>query len=226
MVIVAAVIAIGTSVGISIALHLQSWYGDAEARSVLEFITSLVIYFLPFVVLIAFIWSFASFSVIKEKVNGNIECLIATPLSPGELLIGKGLAVFLPGYMISFITLGVVLITINLSVYLPGWNTIILPGSSLVLGLVINPMLFLSILFITLILSLANNPDIAMTPSFLIGFGLMIGIPVCLGTGSVDFTSWSFALWYLLGVAIVLLVMLYTSKSLTRQNIVLSSKGS
>jgi hypothetical protein len=74
--------------------------------------------------------------------------------------------------------------------------------------------------------SLANNPDIAVAPSLLIGFGLMIGIPVGLLTGSIDIASWSFSLWYLIGTVVAWVVVLYLTKLLTRQNIVLSSKGS
>ncbi|MBN2240806.1 MAG: ABC transporter permease subunit [Dehalococcoidales bacterium] len=225
MLIIEGIITIGAAVGISIALHLQSWYGDAEALPVLEFITGLIVYFLPLVVLIAFIWAFASFPVIKEKVNGGIECLIATPLGPRSLLMGKGLAVFVPGYVISLISLCVLLLVLNLGVFLPGWGTVVFPWPAIVLGLVINPLLFTGVLGITLFLSIAANPDSAAGPSFFIGFGLMMGMPVGLTTVTFDITSWSFTLWYLLGTVIMFLVTLCLTGKLTRQKIGLSIRA-
>jgi ABC-2 type transport system permease protein len=214
------------AVAISIALHLQSWYGAPEAAPILDLILGLIAYFFPLFILITFIWAFASFPITSEKVNGNIECLLATPLSPKELWVGKGLAIFLPGYLISLIASCIVLLTVNFAAVLPGWEIFILPGAALVNGLVINPLLLFGILSFIILFSLADNPDVAIAPSFLIGFGLMIGIPVGLMTGTIDISSWSFVLWYLGGVVVVWAVVLYLRRLLTRQNIVLSSKGS
>lgn len=226
MIAIVAVITVGASVAISIALRLQSWYGVPEAAPVLDLIVGLIVYFLPLFVLIAFIWAFASLPVINEKANGNIECLLATPLGPKTLWMGKGLAVFLPSYVISIITSGIVLLAVNLAAVLPGWDMFVLPGPALVNGLIINPLLFFGLLPFILLFSLANNPDIAIAPSFLIGFGLMIGVPVGLMTGTIDISSWSFALWYLVGTVVAWAVCLYLARLLTRQNIVISSKGS
>lgn len=226
MVAVATIITVGASVGISVALRLQAWYGNPEVRPALDFILGLVVYFLPLFVLIAFIWAFANFPIIKEKVNGNIECLLATPLEPKTLWMGKSLAVFVPGYIISIIASCIVLLVVNTTAILPGWDTFILPGPSLVSGLVTNPLLFFGMLLFIVLFSLTNNPDIAIAPSLLIGFGLMIGMPVGLMTGTIDISSWFFVLWYLAGAVVVWVVVLYLSRLLTRQNIVLSSKGS
>jgi ABC-2 type transport system permease protein len=226
MAAVAGVITIGTSVGISIALRLQSWFGAPDAAFALNLISGLVAYFLPLFILIAFIWAFASLPVTNEKVNGNIECLLATPLGPKVLWMGKGLAVFLPSYIISLIASCIVLLAVNFAAILPGWDTFMLPGPAMVNGLVVNPLLFFALLSFIVLFSLANNPDIAIAPSFLIGFGLMIGIPVGLATGIIDINSWYFTLWYLAGTAAAWIIVLYLARLLTRQNIVLSSKGS
>jgi ABC-type Na+ efflux pump permease subunit len=225
MVAIVAVITVGASVGISIALRLQAWFGEPEARPVLDLIVGLVVYFLPLFVLISFIWAFASLPIIKEKVNGNIECLLATPLDPRAIWIGKGLAIFLPSYVISVIASCIVLLAMNVAAVLPGWDTFVLPVPALVNGLVINPLLFFALLAFIVLFSLANNPDMAIAPSLLIGFGLMIGMPVGLMTGTIDISSWSFVLWYLGGTVVVWAVVLYLTRLLTRQNIVLSSKG-
>ena len=85
MIIVAAAVIVAAAAGISIALNLQSWLGEPEARPLLGLFIGLAAYFLPLFVMIAFIWSFATLPVIREKANGNIESLMATPLSPRDL---------------------------------------------------------------------------------------------------------------------------------------------
>jgi ABC-2 type transport system permease protein len=219
------VITAGAATGISIALRLQSWYGEPQVRPIIDLIMGLVVYFLPLFILLSFVWAFATLPVTREKVNGNIECLLATPLGPKTLLMGKGLAVFVPGYIISFIASVIILVVLNLAVILPGWGTLILPGPALVNGLVINPLLFFGLLLFTILFSLVNNPDIAIAPSFIIGFGLMLGMPVGLMTGVINISAWSFVLWYLVGTVVGWAVVLYLARLLTKQNIVLSSKG-
>jgi ABC-type transport system involved in multi-copper enzyme maturation permease subunit len=225
LVIVSAVIAIGGTVGGSLLLGRQSWLGEPAGRPWVELIIGLITYFLPLVVLLAFIWAFASLPVTREKVNGNIECLLATPLSPAELWAGKGLAIFLPGFIISAIANLIVLLGFNFLAIIPAAGAFILPGPVLLIGFFINPLLFYGLLSFILLFSLANNPDIAFAPSFIIGFGLMIGIPVGVATGVINVVSWQFALWYLAGAVAVWLAVAYLSRRLTKENIVLSSKG-
>ena len=220
-----AAIAIVASGGITVGLRLQPWYGETGATPVVGLIVGLVAYFLPLFILIAFIWAFASLPVAQEKANGNIEALLATPLAPTAIWVGKCLAVFVPGYVLSLVASCLVLVVVNLGVVLPGWGLFLLPGPSLLNGLVTNPLLFFAMLLFIVLFSLANNPDIAIAPSFIIGFGLMIGVPVGMVTGAIDISSWSFAAWYLVATVIAWAVVLWLSRLLTRQNIVLSGKG-
>ena len=226
MIIVGAAVTVAAAVGISIALNLQSWLGEPGARPVLELFIGLVAFFLPFFMMIAFIWSFATLSVIKEKVNGNLESLMATPLTPHELWLGKSFAIFLPAYVISIITVVIVALAINLAAILPATGGFVFNVPALFLGLVVNPLLFFTMLLFIILFSIANNPDIAIAPSFLIGFGLMMGMPAGLGLGWFDISSWPFTLWYLVGTLVLFVIVLCLTRMLKRQNIVLSSKGS
>ena len=222
---VAAIIALGAAMGISIALSRQTWLGEPDARPVLDLVVGLILYFIPLGILLSFIWSFGSLPVTKEKVNGNIESLMATPLSPLELWLGKSMAIFIPAYLISILVSAFVILVTNLIVIVPATGEFVLPFPSLVLGFAVNPLLFFALLLFMILFALSNNPDIALAPSFIIGFGLMIGVPVGLGLGIFDISSWSFALWYLLGAMVLFFVVLLLTPLLTRQNIVLSSKG-
>ncbi|MFA5367795.1 MAG: ABC transporter permease [Dehalococcoidia bacterium] len=225
IVIVSALITVAAATGISIVLSGQSWVGDATGEWALELITGLIAYFMPLLILITFIWSFATLPITREKINGNIECLLATPLTPRALWLGKCLAVFLPGYAVSVISALLVLLAVNLIAIHPATGCFILPAPALLTGFIINPLLFFGLLAFMVLFSIANNPEIAIAPSFILGFGLMMGLPIGLATGTIDVASWAFALWYFIGTAVVWAIVLYLSRLLSKENIVLSSKG-
>jgi ABC-type Na+ efflux pump permease subunit len=226
MLIISAVIVISGSTAATILLHGQNWLSQPHAVHILELIMGLIIYFLPLVILMFFIWSFASLPVIKEKVNGNIESLLATPLKAAEVWMGKCLAIFLPGLVISVIAVLLIILSVNFIAVLPATGKFILPFPALVTGLLLNSLLFLGLLSLIILLSLAGNPDIAIAPSFLVGFGLMIGIPLGLATGVVNLSSWIFTLYYLALTVIMWIPVIVYFRTLNNEKVVLSSKGS
>jgi uncharacterized membrane protein YgaE (UPF0421/DUF939 family) len=76
-----------------------------------------------------------------------------------------------------------------------------------------------------MLLNLANNPDLAIALSFIIGFGLMMGIPLGVAAGKINLASWTFSLWYLGGALVLFIIVCFLLRLLTKENIVLSSKG-
>ncbi len=223
--IVFSVVTIAIAASVSIVLSKKEWIGQKAAEPMLELIIGLIAYFLPLAILMTFIWAFSSLPVVKEKVNGSIASLIATTLTPKEIWLGKSLAIFIPGYAISVILTMIVLLTVNLSVIVPATGNFLLPLPLFLVSLIWNPLLLLGLLLFIILFSLANNPDIAITPSFLLGFGLMMGIPLGMASGVINLTSWSFSLWYLAGVIIVWIIVFILTRLLTKENIILSSKG-
>lgn len=220
-----SVITIAIAVIVSIVLNRKEWIGEKMAEPILELIIGLIAYFLPLTVLMTFIWAFASLPIVREKVKGNITSLLATTLRPKEIWLGKSLAIFIPGYVISIISTMIVLLVVNLSVIVPATGNFLLPLPLFLVSLILNPLLLLGLLLFIILFSLANNPDIAFAPSFLVGFGLMMGIPFGMALGAINLASWSFSLWYLVGVIIVWIAIFILTRLLTKENIVLSSKG-
>ena len=225
IIIVFAAITITAAMVASFTLKNQEWLGVKAAKPLLELIMGLITYFLPLFILMTFIWAFASFRIIKEKVNGNIESLLATTLSSREIWIGKSLAIFFPGLIISTVSTFIVLAAINLIAIKPVTGTFFFPVPMLLTGFVINPLLFFGLLLFIVLFSLANNPDLAIAPSFIVGFGLMIGIPLGVASGKVNLTSWSFLLWYAIATVVLWALVYYFSRLLSKEKIVLSSKG-
>jgi ABC-type Na+ efflux pump permease subunit len=225
IIIIFAIVTIAASAIIAAVLPKIKFQDMEAARNVYGMITGIAGYFIPLSVLMTFIWSFTFLAVIKDKVNGNIESLLATPLNPKDIWIGKSCAIFLPGYAISCMSTLIILLVINFSAIIPATGKFFLPVQVLLLTFIINPMLFLALLLFIVIFSLANNPDIAIAPSFLIGFGLMIGIPLGIATGKINLISWSFTFWCL-GAAIILWIVVFCLyRILNKERIVLSGKG-
>lgn len=225
LLLASAAAAIAGSVAISIILNRQPWLGDPSAKPLLNLIISAAAYFLPLFILTSFIWAFSNLAVINEKISGNIESLLATPLSPASIWMAKSLAIFVPGLVISCIAALIIILTVNLAVIEPATGSFVLPAPAMLISFLINPLLFFGLTAFILLFALANNPDIAIAPSFIFGFGLMIGIPLGILTGAIDLASWIFALWYLAGTVVIWAIVIYLTRLLTKENIVLSSKG-
>jgi len=218
-------VTVAASVAGSILLARQAWLKIAEARPLLGVAIGLIAYFISLSVLMTFIWGFSSPPVVREKVNGNIASLMATTLTPVEIWTGKSLAVFIPGYIISVVSTLIVIISMNLAAIIPATGSFYFPLPLILVSLVWNPLLMMGLLMFIILFSLAGNPDIAIAPSFIVGFGLMIGIPIGMAMGKIDLVSWSFSLWYLAGTAVVWIIVFLFIRKLTKENIVLSEKG-
>ena len=228
IVIISGVVTIGTAAGTSIALGKWGWLGEEatwdEAKTVLELIMGFMVYFLTLFALMTFIWSFTGEPITKEKANGSIESLLATPPSSRAVWMGKSLAIFLPAFATAVVSTLIVVLAVRLSVIHPTTGNFVLPAPVLVTGFVGNPLLFLGLTLLIVLLSLVYNPDIGVMISWLVAMGLMMGIPIGLGVGAIDLASWSLTLYYLAGAIVLGVVVFYLSHLLTKEKIVLSSK--
>jgi ABC-2 type transport system permease protein len=92
--------------------------------------------------------SFATFSIVDEKLSGSLEALLATPVRTWELLLGKALAGAIPALVITWICAGLFLT----GVVLVGWGQLIKP--------LMGPAWFFTLLLMT--------PAVAVL-SFLLG---------------------------------------------------------
>ena len=241
--IVFAVVTIGAAVGACIGLNSwelleQELPWDEVNKPMLEIITRiitrliayfiitrLIAYFISFFALVSFIWAFTSEPITKEKADGNIESLLATPLSPRALWIGKSRAVFLPGFITAVVSTLIVLLAVNFAVVCPTTGNMVWSTPVLLMGFLINPLLFLSLALLIVLVSLAYSPAIGLMLSMFLGWGLMFGMGIASGVGAINLASWSFTLGYLAGAIVIGAVAFYLSRSISREKIILSSKG-
>jgi heme A synthase len=75
-------------------------------------------------------------------------------------------------------------------------------------------------------LCLAYNPEITALPTWVVFMGLMFGIGIGLGLGEINLASWwPFTPCYLAAAIVLLAVVFYLSRFLSKEKIVLSGKG-
>lgn len=158
----------------------------------------------------------------RDKVNGTMNNLLATPLSPEEIVQGKSLAVFLPGYILSVLAPLIVVLAVNFTLIIPTEGSFYLPVPLLLTIFVITPIFCYGLTKFTIQLSMVKSPELAISPSYLLGFALMIGVPICSSMSILDLTSWSFLLLYLVATIFIWILVWSFSALLTKERIILS----
>jgi len=86
--------------------------------------------------------SFATFSIVDEKLSGSLETLLATPVRTWELLLGKALSEAVPALVITWVCAGVFI----LGVVGLGWGQLV--------SMVLTPSWFIFLFLVTLAVAL------------------------------------------------------------------------
>ena len=82
----------------------------------------------------------ASYSVVGEREQGTLEPVLTTPIRREELLIGKGLAAFLPAIVVSYAVFGLFLAAAAAFAH-PTIATAIFSGTHVLIQLLFTPLL-------------------------------------------------------------------------------------
>lgn len=147
--------------------------------------------------------SFATFTIVDEKLSGSLEALLATPIRTGELLLGKALAGAIPALAASWICAGMTLLVVSLM----GWRDlvamVVTPAWVLTLVLLVPGVTLLSFLLGVIGSSRARDPKnaqnlvvviilpvfglIALQISGVLWLGLVGTLALACGVLAVDF---------------------------------------
>jgi len=217
----------GAAVGVPIALH--SWLATApaweEAKPLLELFMGLAVNYVPLIVLFACVATWATDPIAKEKAKGPIESLLATPLTARAVWIGKSLSIFLPAYTIGLSATLIVILAMNLAAILPTTGHFVLPLSEAFTGFLFLPLFMFALVLLGIIFSLITNPVIGQTIIIFVGVVMMQVVGQVGGRLWWLLASWDYALYNLAGAALLGIIAFYLSRSLTKERIILSSKG-
>ena len=218
---------IGAAVGITIGLNtwLTPELAWEDAKPMLEVFMGLVSNYMPLIVLFMYMATWATDPIAKEKAKGPIEALLATPLTVREVWIGKSLAIFLPAYVMGLVATVIVVLAMNFGSILPATGHFVLPLPEALTGIIILPLWMCALISLGILFSLITNPVIGQTIIMFIGV-LMLQVVGQVGGRTIWLLpSWDWALYNLAGAALLGLITFYLSRLLTKEKIVLSSKG-
>ena len=116
------------SIGLPLVVHFVGYKHGGIPLSVLPRLLNAFSFF--FVILAAYLpTAIASYSLVGEKVEKSLEPLLATPITDGELLLGKSIAAFLPPIVAIYIGAAVFMALIDQLThqtlgysYFPNWT--------------------------------------------------------------------------------------------------------
>jgi ABC-2 type transport system permease protein len=166
---------------------------------------------------------FATYSVILDKAKRNIESLMATPISLKQIWLGKCIAVTLPSVIIGIGVSIIAILVMDFGFMAPQIGTLIVPEAlAIVTAIILVPLLIFAIVTIVIYFQLImTNPRIANFVFTIIFLLLFFGINALGGLG----IGVNFAIIYLGFIALCAIVSLVLSRSLTKEKVLLSSKG-
>ncbi|MFH1381664.1 MAG: hypothetical protein ABIH70_02095 [Chloroflexota bacterium] len=195
--------------------------GAAELQLALQPFLNNLIHTLPLVLVMLFCSFLAAYAIIMDKAKRTLESLLATPLSLKQIWLGKSLAVALPGIAIMLIILTVIVVALNFAFIVPLVGYFIMPDPlSIVTTVIIIPvMVFFVVLMVSLFQLTMANPRIANFAYI----ALFLGIYFATVTGLT--ATWDLSVIYLVLTVVLAAATFVLSRFLTKEKIVLSSKG-
>lgn len=199
----------------------QQHAAESVLAAGVQTMVGLMISTLPLVFNMLFSNFLSNYAVITDKSKRVLESLLATPLSLRQLWAGKALAITLPSVLISFILSAAALIAMNIIFVQPIVGHFILPDAEMVItGWVIVPVITVLVSLLVVLLQLIlSNPRIASLV-FMVGFFGSFVIPTIPELRSVNLE-----LVYLLLIASLVITNIFLAPLLTKERVILSSKG-
>jgi ABC-type Na+ efflux pump permease subunit len=221
------VLTVGAAVGIPIAFN--RWLGPGfvweDVKPLLELFMGLAANYVPLIALFICMATWATEPIAKEKAKGPIESLLATPLTARAVWIGKSLAIFLPAYIIGLIATVIVILAMNFASILPATGHFVLPLPEALTSVLFLPLVMFALILLGVLFGLITNPVIGQTIVIFIGVVLLQVVGQVGGRITWLLASWDYALYNLAGAALLGIIAFYLSRSLSKERIILSSKG-
>jgi ABC-2 type transport system permease protein len=194
-------------------------------KTPLELFIGLAANYVPLIFLFICMATWATDPIAKEKAKGPIESLLATPLTARAVWIGKSLAIFLPAYIMGLAATLIVILAMNLAAILPTTGHFVLPLPTAFTSFLFLPLFMLALILLGIVFSLITNPVIGQTIIIFVGVVLMQVVGQVGGRILWLLSSWQYALYNLAGAALIGIIAFYLSRTLTKERIILSSKG-
>lgn len=190
-------------------------------RLAIQGVIDTTMYTLPLILNMLFSSFLSTYSVIMDKAKRTLESLMATPLSLRQIWVGKSLAITLPSIGATLVISLLVLVLLNRIFVVPAVGSPVIPDVlSVVSGLLIVPVIaFLVAMIVTLLQLVMSNPRIANFAFIALFMAVFFATTLRLAP------SWNFSLTYVVVAVFLTMVNLLLARFLTKERVVLSSKG-
>ena len=119
----------------------------------------------------------------------------------------------------------IVILVVNFASIVPTMHHFVLPPSEGLTSFLFLPLLMCALISLGVLFSLITNPVIGQTIVIFIGVILLQVIGQVGGRLWWLLASWDYALYNLAGAALLGIITFYFSRSLSKERIILSSKG-
>ena len=193
----------------------------APDMSVLKNAMGLTLFCASFLTIGIYTSVFSYQSLVREKARGNIQSLLATPVSPRELWLGKSLAVFLPGLVFTIVLTIAVFFILNI-IYFTGDTGLVFTAWMAVSNLLAVPLLYFAVTMFVHIVGLVNKPVTANVIGQIF-LPLMANIMIQLAVRtSLGADSWLFAVILLGTTAVIACGMIPMYRNMKSETIMLS----
>jgi ABC-2 type transport system permease protein len=189
--------------------------------SVLENAMGITLFCASFISIGIYSSVFSYQSLVREKARGNIQALLATPVSPQEMWLGKSLAVFIPGLIFTVIMTLAAFLVLNI-IYFTGDTGFVFTPWMFVSNFIAVPLLYFAVTIFVHVIGLVGKPVTAnvIGQIFLpVMANVMIQLAVRTSLGA---ESWLFAVILLGTTAVIVIGMLPMYRNLTTERIILS----
>lgn len=220
-IIVLLICILGMAVSICLFLIAPEMDKESPDKSRLELYLGLIMYSTSLITVGINLDVFAFQSMTREKSRGVIESLLATPVRAKDIWVGKSMAIFIPGLVLSEIFTLIVLITINYIYFIPDIGFLLNPWIALS-SFLAAPLIYLCLSLLTHLIGLTGKPASAhvIVNIFLpVVVSLMINLTV---RNILDINSWSFAAVNIGVAAVIFIATIPLLHRLTSEKIVLS----
>jgi len=196
-----------------------------EMQIKLSWIMGMTCYMCAFLAMGVGVIVLASDPITKEKARGTIESLMATPLKTKDVWLGKSLAAFFPSLILGMAVTGIVVVVLNYLYIVPVIHHFVLPAPVAISSFLLVPLIILGVNLLVIYVAMTGNPRYAQAIA-VIAFVAVVNVVAQLGAhGMLDLASWNFTLLNLGVVAILGGAAIFLSRLLTKEKVVLSSKG-
>ena len=180
-----------------------------------------VISMLPLTLSMLFCTYLSAYAIVLEKAKRTLESLLATPASLRQVWMGKSLAVALPSIVVTYLVLVLLVLVSNFIIIIPKLNTFVLPGIlPIITGVIVVPLVTFTVVCIVSIFQLTmSNPRLANM------FFMIVFFAFYFMSATGFSSSWDLSLIYLVILAGLIIITLVALRFLTKERVVLSSKG-